>query len=151
MSITILLAGVYTKQRRALRQLLSLEEDMDVVGEAGTAESALIGAQSLCPDVLLLDVDMAELDWPKLMNLLPLVSSRTRVIVVTMMDSDCYALELFKRGVIGYLLKDNDTAVLLQAIHQVCAGEKVLCAPLAQLTLGNLQGWLTDYNMRRLE
>ena len=124
---------------------------MEVAGEAGTAESALIEAQALGPDILLLDVDMAELDWPRLVNLLPLVSGRTRVLVVTMIDSDCYALELFKRGVMGYLLKDSDTDILLQAIRQVHAGEKVIYAPLAQMTLGNLQGWLADYNMKRLD
>ena len=151
MSITVLIAGTYVKQREALRRLLTMEADMEVAGEAGTAESALIEAQALGPDVLLLDVDMAELDWPRLVNLLPLVSGRTRVIVVTMIDSDCYALELFKRGVMGYLLKDSDTDILLQAIRQVHAGEKVIYAPLAQMTLGNLQGWLADYNMKRLD
>jgi DNA-binding NarL/FixJ family response regulator len=151
MSITVLIAGTYVKQREALRQLLTMEPDMEVVGEAGTAESALVEAQALGPDILLLDVDMAELDWPRLVNLLPLVSGRTRVIVVTMIDSDCYALELFKRGVMGYLLKDSDTDTLLQAIRQVHAGEKVIYAPLAQMTLGNLQGWLADYNMKRLD
>ena len=151
MSITVLIAGTYVKQREALRRLLTMEADMEVAGEAGTAESALIEAQALGPDVLLLDVDMAELDWPRLVNLLPLVSGRTRVLVVTMIDSDCYALELFKRGVMGYLLKDSDTDILLQAILQVHAGEKVIYAPLAQMTLGNLQGWLADYNMQRLD
>lgn len=151
MSITVLIAGTYVKQREALRRLLTMEADMEVAGEAGTAESALIEAQALGPDVLLLDVDMAELDWPRLVNLLPLVSGRTRVLVVTMIDSDCYALELFKRGVMGYLLKDSDTDILLQAIRQVHAGEKVIYAPLAQMTLGNLQGWLADYNMKRLD
>ncbi|GEM_PF-3178795 len=151
MSITVLIAGTYVKQREALRRLLTMEADMEVAGEAGTAESALIEAQALGPDILLLDVDMAELDWPRLVNLLPLVSGRTRVLVVTMIDSDCYALELFKRGVMGYLLKDSDTDILLQAIRQVHAGEKVIYAPLAQMTLGNLQGWLADYNMKRLD
>lgn len=151
MSITVLIAGTYVKQREALRRLLTMEADMEVAGEAGTAESALIEAQALGPDILLLDVDMAELDWPRLVNLLPLVSGRTRVLVVTMIDSDCYALELFKRGVMGYLLKDSDTDILLQAIRQVHAGEKVIYAPLAQMTLGNLQGWLADYNVKRLD
>ena len=151
MSITVLIAGTYVKQREALRRLLTMEADMEVAGEAGTAESVLIEAQALGPDILLLDVDMAELDWPRLVNLLPLVSGRTRVLVVTMIDSDCYALELFKRGVMGYLLKDSDTDILLQAIRQVHAGEKVIYAPLAQMTLGNLQGWLADYNMKRLD
>ena len=151
MSITVLIAGTYVKQREALRRLLTMEADMEVAGEAGTAESALIEAQALGPDILLLDVDMAELDWPRLVNLLPLVSGRTRVLVVTMIESDCYALELFKRGVMGYLLKDSDTDILLQAIRQVHAGEKVIYAPLAQMTLGNLQGWLADYNMKRLD
>mgnify|MGYP003584548798 FL=1 len=150
MSITILLAGEHAGQRQTLRRLLSFEPDMAVVGEAGSAESALMDAQALGPDILLLDVDMTELNWPKLVNLLPMVGGCTRVIVVTMIDSDCYALELFKRGVMGYLLKDNDTTALIQAIRRVHAGEKVLYAPLAQITLGNLQGWLADYNMSRL-
>ena len=52
MSITILLAGEHAGQRQTLRRLLSFEPDMAVVGEAGSAESALMDAQALGPDML---------------------------------------------------------------------------------------------------
>jgi NarL family two-component system response regulator LiaR len=124
--IRVLIADDHAVVRRGLRTFLELQEEIEVVGEAGDGEQALTEAERLDPDVILLDLVMPHVDGIAALHGLRERSPRSRVIVLTTFLDDDKLLPAVRAGAAGYLLKDVEPKELVGAIRTVHAGEALL-------------------------
>jgi two-component system, NarL family, response regulator NreC len=122
--IRIVVVDDHAVVRSGLRLLLSAEEDLEVVGDAGTVREAVFEVRAAKPDVLLLDVTMPEesgIDGlPKLLHEAP----EMRVLMLSMQDDPSYLREAFAAGARGYVLKEAIDAELVAAVRDVAAGNR---------------------------
>ncbi len=124
--ISVLLADDQALVRAGFRLILDLEDDMEVVGEAGDGREALSLARELDPDVVLMDVRMPEMDGIEATRRLAHAGSRARVLVLTTFDADQYVYEAMKAGASGFLLKDVPREQLVAGVRIVAGGESLL-------------------------
>jgi DNA-binding NarL/FixJ family response regulator len=124
--IRVLLVDDQPLFREGVHTLLSLQPDLEVVGEAGDGEEAVRLAARLRPDVILMDLQMPVLDGVEATRRLRLTQPDCRVIVLTTFDDDEYVFEGLRAGAIGYLLKDTPSSRLLEAIRAAARGESFL-------------------------
>jgi DNA-binding NarL/FixJ family response regulator len=124
--IKVLLADDQALFREGLQTLLSLQPDLEVVGEAANGEEALRLAAALMPDVVLMDVQMPALDGVAATRRLRAEQPQVRVILLTTFDDDEYVFEGLRAGALGYLLKDAPSARLVEAIRAAARGESFL-------------------------
>lgn len=139
MSIKVLIADDHAILRQGIKRVLNFEEDIEVVGEAEDGQEALARTLMVQPDILLLDLNMPGLTGLEVASQLQAAKSKTKIIVLTIHDSDNYVLELLKNGVLGYLLKDVEPTMLIKAIHVVNEGNAFVYPRLAERLFGGLQ------------
>jgi two-component system response regulator NreC len=120
--IRVLVVDDHAVVRSGLKLLLAAEDDLEVVGEAGTAREAVFEVRAQKPDVVLLDVVMPGESGieavPKLLH----ESPETKVLVLSMQDDPNYVREAFAAGASGYVLKEAADAEVVGAIRQVAGG-----------------------------
>ncbi len=138
MAIKILIADDHALLRQGIKRVLNFEEDLEVVGEAEDGQETLARTLVLQPDILLLDLNMPGLSGLEVTRQLQAAKSRTKIIVLTIHDSDNYVLELLKNGALGYLLKDVEPTMLIKAIHVVNEGNAFVYPKLAERIFGGL-------------
>ncbi|MEK6278782.1 MAG: response regulator transcription factor [Acidobacteriota bacterium] len=124
--IRVLLVDDQALFREALRTLISLQPDLEVVGEAANGEEALTAAQVLRPDVVLMDLQMPVLDGVAATRHLHTAQPQCRVIALTTFDDDEYIFECLRAGAVGYLLKDAPSEKVFEAIRTAARGESFL-------------------------
>jgi DNA-binding NarL/FixJ family response regulator len=126
-SIRVLIADDQAMIRRSLRVLLESEPDIEVVGDAEDGVQAVALARRREADVVLMDVRMPRMDGLEATRALagPGVASADRVdvIVVTTFDLDEYVFGALRAGAAGFLLKDAQPEVLVEAIRAVASGK----------------------------
>lgn len=124
LSLTIRLLLVDDQQllRQGLRLLLEMEPGLQVVGEAGDGQEALVAYENLQPDVVLMDIRMPVLDGVAATRQLLQRWPGCKVIILTTFDDDTYVFEGLRAGAMGYLLKDVSAQELAQAIRTVHSG-----------------------------
>jgi DNA-binding NarL/FixJ family response regulator len=125
-SIRILVADDHPVVRDGLVAILSTQPDFEVVGEAGTGAEAVERAETLRPDVMLLDLEMPELDGVEVLRRLNQSNPEVRVIVFTAFDTDERILGAVQAGAQGYLLKGAPRKELFEAVRVVQAGGSLL-------------------------
>jgi DNA-binding NarL/FixJ family response regulator len=125
-NIRVLLAEDHAVVREGLRELLQQESDLEVVGEAGDGEEAVSLAEGLRPDVVIMDIAMPRLNGIEATKQIKAHQPTTAVLILTAYDDDQYIFALLEAGASGYLLKNVRGRELVQAVHQVAAGEAVL-------------------------
>lgn len=134
----ILLIDDHPLMRQGMRQILELEDNFVVVGEASNGTDGIALALEKNPDLIILDLNMKGISG--LDTLLSLrhhgVDSRIIVLTVSAEQSDVFAL--MDAGVDGYLLKDSDTAELVENIRKAAHGEVVLSETVRQHLLDRL-------------
>ncbi len=133
--IRVLLVDDQALFREGLRILVSLHEDIEVVGEAGNGQEALVVAAALRPDVILMDLRMPLLDGVAATRRLRDALPASRVIVVTTFDDDELVFEGLRAGAVGYLLKDVSSEKLVEAIRAAARGESFLQPSIAAKVL----------------
>lgn len=126
MTISVLLVDDQSLFREGLSTILSIHDDIEVVGEAENGEAALTAVSTLKPDVVLMDVRMPLLDGVAATRKLSKLSPKTRVILLTTFDDDEYVFEGLRAGASGYLLKDVPSQKLIEAIQTAAKGETFL-------------------------
>src|SRR5262249_43329324 len=126
MTIRVLVADDQSMVRAGFRMLLSGEEDIDVVAEAGNGLEAVDKAARFDPSVVLMDIRMPELDGLEATRRILAADGGTRVLILTTFDLDEYVYEALRSGASGFVLKDDPPQQLLAAIRTVAAGEALL-------------------------
>jgi NarL family two-component system response regulator LiaR len=137
-SIRVFIAEDHAIVRKGVRTLLSLEPDIEVVGEAANGREAVEQVGHLRPDVILMDLVMPELDGIQAIRQIKTENPDARVLVLTSFATDDKIFPAIKAGALGYLLKDSDPAELAQAIRQVNEGECSLHPIIARKVLQEL-------------
>ncbi len=112
--------------RSGFSVLLRSADDIEVVGEAGDGREAVDLVAAECPDVILMDIRMPEMDGIEATRRIAASGCDTRVLVLTTFDLDEYVLGALRAGASGFLLKDTLPDDLLGAVRVVAAGEALL-------------------------
>ena len=122
----ILIADDHPLLREALCQVLSKEQDMEVVGKAGDGEEVVAMASQLKPDVVIMDIIMPKFDGIEASKRIKSTASNIAILILTAYDDDNYVLGLLEAGAAGYLLKSARGQDLVEAVRAIRAGESVL-------------------------
>lgn len=125
-NVSVLLIDDHPLMRQGMRQLLELEDNFSVVGEASNGSDGLALALRLSPDVIILDLNMKGISGLDTLRALRNEGVDARIIVLTVSDSSADIFALIDAGVDGYLLKDSDTSELLDKIREAAQGKMVL-------------------------
>jgi len=136
--IRVFIAEDHAIVRKGVRTLLSLEKDIQVVGEAANGHEAVRQVNDLKPDVVLMDLVMPEMDGIQAIQRIKETDPEIKVLVLTSFATDDKIFPAIKAGALGYLLKDSDPAELVTAIRQVNAGECSLHPIIARKVLQEL-------------
>jgi DNA-binding NarL/FixJ family response regulator len=112
--------------RAGLRAVLSSDDEIAVVGEAGDGRAAIDSARRLAPDVVLMDVRMPSMDGITATREVLRVAPDVRVVIVTTFEEDDYVFGALSAGASGFLLKRTGPEELIAAIHTVAEGEALL-------------------------
>ncbi len=129
--LRIVLAEDQALVRGALAALLRLQNDFDIVGEAGDGRAALELVQRLQPHILLTDIEMPQMSGLELAQAVQQRRLPTRVVIVTTFGRAGYLRRALEGGVAGYLLKDASSEQLASAIRRVAAGGRAIAPELA--------------------
>src|SRR6202140_4164350 len=121
--IRVLIADDHPIVRDGLRKLLSLEEDVEVVGEAADGREVLEKVHELDPDVLLLDLRMPNLDGLSALQALQQTNTCTRVIILTASEDKNEFGEAMRLGCSGIVLKQTAPELIIKSIRKVHGGE----------------------------
>jgi DNA-binding NarL/FixJ family response regulator len=124
--IRVLLVDDQALFREGLRMLLSVQEGMEVVGEAANGEEALQRIKALLPHVVLMDLRMPVLGGVQATRRARAADPRCQVIVLTTFDDDEEVFDALRAGAVGYLLKDAPAEKLAEAIRAAARGESFL-------------------------
>ncbi|WP_433077473.1 response regulator [Dactylosporangium sp. CA-052675] len=126
MSIRVVVADDQTAVREGLALMLSLLDDVEVVGEAADGEAALDLVAEHGPDVVLMDLRMPRMDGVAATGRIRARFPRTRVVVLTTFADDEHILSALRAGALGYLTKDAGRVQIAQAVRAAAAGQSVL-------------------------
>ena len=117
--------------RRGLTMLLGVEDDIEVVGEAGDGVAATELAASAVPDVILMDVRMPKRSGIEACVAIKEVAPTARIIMLTVSDEEADLYDAVKNGASGYLLKDSSIDEVAQAIRVVADGQSLISPSMA--------------------
>jgi DNA-binding NarL/FixJ family response regulator len=131
----VVLADDHPLFREGVASLLEQTEDMALVGEAATGEDAMRLADELVPDVVLMDLKMPGMGGTEATRRIVGRNPHIGVIVLTMFEDDESVFAALKAGARGYVLKDADRGMLLEAIRAVARGEALLGPSVARRVL----------------
>ncbi|MFN7184282.1 response regulator [Thermomonas haemolytica] len=141
MSIRVFIVDDHALVRTGFRLILGSEPDIEVVGEADSAEQALPQIRKLKPDVVLCDLHLPGLSGLEVTERVVRGDYGSRVIVVSVLEDGPMPRRLLEAGAYGYVGKACDAAELLKAVRDVARGRKYLSSAIAQgLALAGLQG-----------
>lgn len=145
---SILVVDDHPLMRKGIVQLLALEENFEVVGEASNGADAIAMARNDEPDLILLDLNMKGLSGLDTLRAMRDEEITSRVVILTVSDARQDVVALLKAGADGYLLKDTEPEILLAQLEEVMSGKQILSEPLRPF-LENL--YETDHLQEKLE
>ena len=133
--IRVLLADDHQLMRSGIRLMLEREADLSVVGEAGDGREAVALAKSLRPDVVVMDIGMANLNGIEAAQQMTGDRPEIAVVMLSMHSDESYVLRALKAGARGYLLKDSAEADLIKAVHAVAGGKSFFSPAVSKVLL----------------
>lgn len=137
--LRLILVDDHPVVRAGLAGMLSAEDDIDVVGEAGDGEEALALVRELRPDVVVMDLRMPLMGGADATALILREAPDTRVLILTTYDTDADILRAVEAGATGYLLKDTPRAQFADAVRSVARGQTVIAEPVAARLVNHLR------------
>lgn len=132
MTIRVYIVDDHALVRAGMRMILSAEADIDVIGEAESAETALPQIRALKPDIVLCDLQLPGMSGLELTERIVRGDSGTRVIVVSVFEDGPLPRRLIDVGASGYVGKGGDPAELLRAVREVSRGKRYLASAIAR-------------------
>ena len=141
--IRVLIVDDHAMVRRGLQSLLSLYRDIEVVGEAGDAASAVQAAVELSPEVILLDIRLPGPSGIEAAQRLRKEAPEARIIALTAHDNDEYILEALRAGARAYLLKSSADETVVETIRLVHQGKRLLSPALMDKVLRQFEDLMT--------
>ncbi len=135
--IKLLLVDDHAIMRDGIRALLSLHDDIEIVGEASEGKEAIEKAQELAPDVIIMDIAMPGMDGLEATRRIMKKSPKMKVLVLTQHDNREYILSAIKAGIVGYVPKRALGSELVSAIHAVYQGDSYLYPSAASAVIGS--------------
>jgi DNA-binding NarL/FixJ family response regulator len=140
----VLLADDHTVVRRGFEMILAAQPDFEIIGEARNGREAVELAETLAPDLVIIDVSMPELNGIEATRRISEHSPRTRVLAVSMHRDSVYVREILRAGARGYLVKDADDDAFLMAARAVARGEAYLSPSIADAVLTDYRKHVTN-------
>ncbi len=125
-TFTVMLVDDHPLLRKGLRQLLAFEEELQIVAEASSGAEAITLANELDPDLIILDLNMQGMDGHQTLKKLRDDGVTSRIVMLTVSDSNEDVIKAISSGADGYLLKDSDPDELLDQIKKAVHGKMVL-------------------------
>lgn len=120
-TIRLLLVDDHQVVREGLRRMIEMDENLRVIGEAGDGNEAILKAQELLPDVIIMDLKMPGMDGITATYTIKQLFPEIHILILTLYAED-FVKQAIEAGASGYLLKDSDTEQITKAIYQVCEG-----------------------------
>jgi two-component system invasion response regulator UvrY len=134
----VILCDDHALIRRGIRDTLTEQSDMEVVGEAGDYGELRALMRQQTGDVLVLDINMPGRSGLDVLHALKEEGSPIKVLVVSMYPEDQYALRALRAGAYGYVNKGGDPAQIVAAVRMVSQGRKYITPEMAQMLVENL-------------
>jgi len=125
-SITVFLVDDHAVVRDGLRALLEAQPDIQVIGDAADGRETVRRVAQLCPDVVVLDIAMPELNGIEAAQEIGQVSPATQVIILSMHSTTEHIFRALQAGARGYLLKESAGIEVVNAVRAVHAGQRYL-------------------------
>ncbi len=132
MPISVLIVDDHSVVRQGLKMFLSLDDDLEIVGEAANGEEAVTMVKVSQPDVVLMDLLMPVMDGVKATQIIRREHPDTEVVALTSVLEDAMVVNAVRAGAIGYLLKDTEAQELCLAIKAAAAGQVQLSPQAAE-------------------
>ncbi|MDU0330349.1 MULTISPECIES: response regulator [Paenibacillus] len=129
--IKVMLVDDQNMIRQGFGYILSLQPDLQIVGEAGNGNDAVKMAEELRPDVILMDVQMPFMDGIEATKRIMAQQTGVKIVILTTFDDQDYVLEGIRAGAVGYLLKDAEASDMIEAIRAAYRGEAIYKTKLA--------------------
>jgi DNA-binding NarL/FixJ family response regulator len=117
--IKVLIADDHAMVRQGLKTIIELEEDMVVIAQASNGEEAISLARKYRPDIILMDINMPEVNGIQAIKQLKDEDKNYKIIVLTLHQDREYLFKTLQMGCEGYVLKDAESSVLIDAIRSV--------------------------------
>lgn len=135
MMIRIFIYDDSIERRESLKSLLSFNEEFKFVGEASNCVTVLKDIETYCPDIVLMDINMPEVDGLEGLKLIKTNHPDVKVLMQTAFDDSDKIFTSIKNGANGYILKNDKPLRILQAIQEVYEGGAVMNPAIAQKVL----------------
>jgi DNA-binding NarL/FixJ family response regulator len=123
---TVLIVDDDDLMRAGLIELLTVDPDITIVGEAATGRQAIERTRTLAPDVVLMDVRMPDLDGIEATRTLATAAPLAKVLILTTFEQDDYVFGALRAGASGFLLKRTRPEDLIAAVHTIATGDSLL-------------------------
>ena len=137
--LTVLLVDDHAMVRSGFAMVLSVEDDIEVVGEAADGLEAIEQARATRPDVVLMDVQMPRMDGIEATRHL-VADDLGHVVIVTTFDRDDYLFDALQAGASGFLLKNAGPEQLLDAVRAAGRGHALLAPEVTRRVIGKMAG-----------
>ncbi len=136
---TILLIDDHPMLRNGVKQLISMDPQLQVIAEASNGEQGIALAEQHDPDLILLDLNMPGLNGLDTLDRLRTTALSGRIVVFSVSNNEEDVVSALKRGADGYLLKDLEPEDLLKSLHLAAAGQMVLSETLTPVLVASLR------------
>ena len=142
MAIKVFLVDDHAIVRDGLRLILEEHGDMTVVGEASDGRQAVHEVEKLCPEIVIMDIAMPELNGIDATVQIVKICPSTQIIMLSVYDTTEYIFEALKAGAKGYILKESAGEEVVKAVHRVHSGHLYLSQEISETVVA-------DYIKRR--
>ncbi|MEA4906536.1 MAG: response regulator transcription factor [Chloroflexi bacterium] len=137
--IRILIVDDHQVVRQGIRSLLSEYAEIQVAGESDGGPATLAQCAELRPDVVLLDIKLADANGLVLGRSLMRQQPELKIIILTSYDNEEYLIDAIRSGMSGYLLKNSSAEILVDTIRAVQNGERRICKDLMTTALNTME------------
>ena len=124
--ISVVVADDHSLMRQGLKQIIELEDDMFVIGQAINGEEAIEIVKKLKPDIVLMDINMPIINGLQAIQALKDANVPSKIIVLTIHEDREYLFKTLQMGAEGYVLKDAEAGILISAIRSVYNGQNYI-------------------------